>query len=712
MIDEERQIYQKFKLFPAFKTNPNKSPNVPKGGSYMDPKYHIQDVGGLNGHKAYGIICNAESGIMVMDVDNKEKPPKDSLLELFKAAKMTDQDIEAVRNTMTVKTPNGGYHFYFKFREGLRSSQGEIGEFIDFRTDPPDGKNPGYIMGPYSRIRAKDGQERQYLPIKSDTINDIPEPLYQFIKKAKRKKKASPGAKLAGGAQSEADPFEHLKGMKEGDGRNDAFYRTLISYCSAKHIKELSVMKSIAETVQNKYFAEPEPGLMATVESVHSALNEEPDYIYTDNGRPKINNALLAQHIAETCKYIIVRKNGADQDFFYWYQDGYYKRISVNEVKGKIKSYIPVEIRRASMMDEVYKFLVTDKTSVKIEDLDRDSKYINFKNGLFNVETKQLEPHTPDLLSTIQLNVSYDPTAPIPSLWHYYLDFLTGNDQNLKNILQEWTGLTISNYPGYFPKKAMALYGPNGNNGKSVFINLLDYLIGSENVATRDIQDLSKSFGTSDLYGKKALLIDDQKEADFTDSSIFKSITGGGLVSCEFKGKQAFSYRFNGTVTFGCNELPYLAGEKGSHIFERLLIIPCENVLKENERDPLLFENLIEEIDSIAQWALEGFYRLRDNNFKFTQSEAVNIAGEEYRAKSDSLYRFVSECCILTEDSGDRVEKTRFENAYENWAMMNDISNPIHKKNIKDRARKMGIRFGKVSNYYYMGVLLGEHGEI
>lgn len=697
MLREQRELYNQKSLFPIIKAK-EKAPIE----NWRDPSRHRWNFDGIEMHDCFALITGSKSGIWVLDLDVKHRSLNEVYNDLIAITNMTKEEQRILDSTFSVRTPSGGMHYYFKQRGDLKNTQGDIPD-IDTRA------TGGVVIAPYST--RKDGI---YEPIdKERPILDMPDSLYKFYSNDdKKKKKASPGAKLAGGAQSEADPFEHLKGMKEGDGRNDAFYRTLISYCSAKHIKELSVMKSIAETVQNKYFAEPEPGLMATVESVHSALNEEPDYIYTDNGRPRINNALLAQHIAETCKYIIVRKNGADQDFFYWYQDGYYKRISVNEVKGKIKSYIPVEFRRASMMDEVYKFLVTDKTSVKIEDLDRDSKYINFKNGLFNVETKQLEPHTPDLLSTIQLNVSYDPTAPVPSLWQYYLDFLTGNDQNLKNILQEWAGLTISNYPGYFPKKAMALYGPNGNNGKSVFINLLDYLIGSENVATRDIQDLSKSFGTSDLYGKKALLIDDQKEADFTDSSIFKSITGGGLVSCEFKGKQAFSYRFNGTVTFGCNELPYLAGEKGSHIFERLLIIPCENVLKENERDPLLFENLIGEIDSIAQWALEGFYRLRDNNFKFTQSEAVNIAGEEYRAKSDSLYRFVSECCILTEDSGDRVEKARFENAYEKWAMMNDISNPIHRKNIKDRARKMGIRFGKVSNYYYMGILLGEHGEI
>lgn len=698
MKKEYREIYKKMNLFPIFKAGFNKAPAIKKGTSWKDSNNHVTSIEGMT-EGTYGLVCGEKSGIMVLDIDAKEKAPADIIRDLCKAAEVNQEEFEVLKRTFTVKTPNGGLHLYFKYREGLTNINSEIMKNVDFKTEG------GYVIAPYSLVDSVDGHRRLYTPVRGESIEELPESLYSFIK-SKGHKKKSPAPKPTTASADDTDPFAILRGLKPGDGRNSALNSALYSYCKRKNIKDKTVIIALAEKINTEYFTEPEEGAYKTAESVFKALSEGDDassYLYEEKGKMKLNTALLARYIHNNCDYLIVRKNGFDQDFLYWYQEGHYKRISVNEMKGKIKEYIPLTIRKTFMYDEVYKQLVTDKTTVKVEDLDTDRRYINFKNGLYNVETRELEPHTPKVLSTIQINSFYEPKAGMPLRFNRYLDFLTENDESLKAILQEWAGLTISNIPGYSPKKAMALYGPNGNNGKSVFINVLDHLIGTENIATRDIQDLSKSFGTSDLYGKKALLIDDQKEADFTDSSIFKSITGGGLIPCEFKGKQSFSYRFNGTVTFGCNELPYLAGEKGSHIFERLLIIPCYNVLEEKQRDSGLLDELKTELEAITLWAIEGLHRLIENRFMFTRSEATEIAVQEYRMKSDSLYRFVLEHCEMTGYKEDRILKSTFENDYELWANENDIK-PIARKNIKDRAQKIGIRFGKVSNHYYMGI--------
>lgn len=700
MTEQEKQFYEKHNLFPVVQAYSGKK--HPAKDWKKTEEHHIYDARKLNG-KGYLIVCGQKSNIMVVDVDGKDRPFLENFNNLTSAAGLSEEEIKDVKSTLIIKTPNKGYHLYFKYREGLKNSVSQVSDEIDIRTEG------GVIMGPWSEIIALDKSRKKYKPFRGEEIKEMPEKLFQYMleNQGSRKKNSSPSQNKndsVSAGEDEDDPFISLKGMKEGDGRNDTFFRVLISYCKSKNIRELAVMESIAERVQREYFEKPEPGLMRTVKSVHEKLNGEVAYIYKEKGKDKVNTALLSKYMSENCEYLIVRKNGFDQDFLYWYQAGCYRRISVNEFKGKIKEFIPLEIRKASMYDEVYKQLVTDKTTVRVEDLDKDSRYINFKNGLYNIKTKELESHRADILSTIQINANYNPDASIPEKWVRYLEFLTENNLSLMHILQEWVGLTISNIPGFEPKKSLALYGPNGNNGKSVFINMLDYLIGTENIATRDIQDLSKPFGTSDLYGKKALLIDDQKEADFADSSIFKSITGGGLIACEFKGKQSFSYRFNGTVTFGCNELPYLAGEKGSHIFERLMIIPCYNVLTPEMRDPKLLDYLKEELEGVILWALEGLQRLLDNGLKFTKSEASVIAGEEYRMKSDTLYRFVMEECELTGNSDDRILKSVFENDYEAWAIRNEILSPIQKKNIKDRAQKIGIKFGKISNYYYIGV--------
>jgi putative DNA primase/helicase len=411
---------------------------------------------------------------------------------------------------------------------------------------------------------------------------------------------------------------------------------------------------------------------------------------------------------------MIVRKQGYDNDFLYWYENGCYKKSSPNGFKGKIKKHIPEDIRKANHFEEVYKELITDTTGIKFEDLNDARGYINVKNGLYNVKTKTLEKHDPKLLSTIQLNCDYDPKAKEPIEWFKFINMLAEGDKNIIAILQEWFGLTLSNIPGSITKKCLSLHGPLGNTGKTQYGNMLIHLLNSDNICSTPIQDFSKTFATGDLYGAKAVVIDDQKSVNIDDSSTFKSITGGGFIRCEQKGKQAFPYEFKGTLTFSCNDLPYFKGDKGDHLFERFIIVPCNNVISEDKRIGDIIERFKLETNGIFQWALEGLNRLIDNNYKFTHSDICSTALEEYKFANDSFYKFIKENYTITFDKKDCVKKTSLEDEYIRWAFSNEIQS-LDKKNISARALKHGIGYGKsMGGWYYKGIkrnLLTEIGD-
>lgn len=442
-----------------------------------------------------------------------------------------------------------------------------------------------------------------------------------------------------------------------------------------------------------------------TNETYQGAAAPAESFIYTnDKGKRCVNTGLLAGYIRDNYHYIIVRKQGFDNDFLYWYENGYYKRMSANEFKGKIKQFIPIEIRKPNQWEESYKELITDRASIRFDDLNRNSKYINLKNGLYNIETGCLEEHTPLIKNTIQLNCSFKKNAAYPTEWMNFVKMFSNNDKNIMNIIQEWFGLTLSNIKGSITKKCLALWGIRGNTGKTQFNNMLIYLIGDENICSTPIQDFSKTFGTGDIYGAKAIIIDDQKATNIEDSSTFKSITGGGYIRCEIKGKQAFPYEFNGTLTFGCNDLPYFKGDKGDHLFERFLIIPCDNVIPEGKRLGNILEKFKPEADGIFLWAMEGLRRLIDNKYKFTQSDICVQALEDYKCANDSLYNFIIEKYIITGDRRDRIKKTLFENDYISWCEIND-KQALERKNIPERALKHGItKIKSCGDNYYQGI--------
>ena len=323
----------------------------------------------------------------------------------------------------------------------------------------------------------------------------------------------------------------------------------------------------------------------------------EQNYIFTnDKGKTSINIGLLADYIRNNSHYYIVKKQGSDSCFVYWYKDGYYKESSPNEVKAYIKEFIPLAIRKPIMWENVYKDLVATNNFISFSELNSYEHLINFKNGVLDTKTWKLMPHSPEYNLTYQIQFNYNPMAKRPEKWEKFVKTLASSDKEIIMTLQEWFGLIISNYNANLCKKSLALCGAVGNTGKSKFLKMLAKIIGYDNISSKSIQDLSARFGAGSLYGKKCILIDDQKAANIEDGSTFKAITGDGIIEVELKGKDPFTFKFNGGITFTCNEMPYIKDDKGTHMFERFLIIPCNNVIPPEKRDNRLFEKMEGEI--------------------------------------------------------------------------------------------------------------------
>ena len=435
-------------------------------------------------------------------------------------------------------------------------------------------------------------------------------------------------------------------------------------------------------------------------------VKHECQYIFIDNnGNQKVNTGLLAEHIRQTSNYIIVRKQGYDRDFIYWYENGFYRRISTNELKGRIKEFIPKSIRKSSHWEEVYKEIITDDCTVKFEELNKDFHLINFRNGVYNTQTRQLEQHNPQYLQTVQLNCNFDKNAVEPKTWLSFINTLADGDKDLIKTLQEWFGFTISNYQGHILKKMMALYGVVGNTGKTRYTNMLTFIIGQENICSKMIQEFSSNFGTGALYGTKAVIIDDQTAIGLDDPSVIKAITGSGYITMKLKGIDDFLYYYTGNITFNCNGLFFIKGDKGNHMFERFLIVPCDNVIPVEKRDKQLDKKLQLEADGIARWALEGLHRLIDNGFNITISDKSKRALDEYRELNDTVFRYLTEKCEITKDTKDKIAKKEFEDDYIIWCRNNDYE-PLEKKNIRHRMKCHEIICNKSDGYwYYRGVV-------
>lgn len=116
----DRKIYDDFKLFPVFKAGLNKTPAIPKGTTW---KTDVDNNQIFSSDKlttqTYGLVCGEQSGVMVLDIDSKDTPADELMKALVEKVGLNERDQQSIADTLTIKTPNNGFHLYFKYKAGL-----------------------------------------------------------------------------------------------------------------------------------------------------------------------------------------------------------------------------------------------------------------------------------------------------------------------------------------------------------------------------------------------------------------------------------------------------------------------------------------------------------------------------------------------------------------------------------------------------------------
>lgn len=411
--------------------------------------------------------------------------------------------------------------------------------------------------------------------------------------------------------------------------------------------------------------------------------------------KQRVNPGLLKACISEHLSYKCI------DGIFYWYRNGYYKKADKHNVKAKIAAYIPDGIANDNLLNNVYNLMLADFDHMAREDdFNECEDYINFKNGLYNIHTKTLEPHDSNILYSRQVSTDYIADATNKPVFDKFINDLCRSssgdiDTEKRDALAEIAGLAISNVYGHRTKKAAILYSPVGNTGKSQFLALLGALIGADNIITIPLQNMNEdkgrfAFANAGLI--RLIMNGDQGKSTIRDSSVFKAASGGDYIKAEGKGKDIKSLVFKGFIIIACNDLPYIADDKGDHIYRRMCIVPCTHEIPEKERDPNILSKMLKELPAIANWAIEGLHRLKNNRFNFTDIAAGKEYIDNYRKSSDTVFSFLmDEGYIITKDPKDKVVKSELFTAYKSYCIANE--------RIQAGVQQFGERITKLTGY-------------
>ncbi|SDB26010.1 phage/plasmid primase, P4 family, C-terminal domain-containing protein [Ruminococcaceae bacterium FB2012] len=362
--------------------------------------------------------------------------------------------------------------------------------------------------------------------------------------------------------------------------------------------------------------------------------------------RYKVSCPALAKYFKENNDYFFLKIPYDEKYYVYLYKIGVYTNVNDAYLKSIIKGYIESfdsSILRMADVNETLQIIKADDRFISEDKLNSYEKSINFRNGIYKIHDHVLIPHTPKLLSTIQIDCNFDPTKTECPTFDEYLDTLTGGDDDVKTLILEYMAVCISNISGKHMKQALIMYGP-GDTGKSQLLLLTQRLLGHENFSVCNLKQLEARFGKSNLYHKRLCGSGEMSFVTVEELEVFKSATGGDQLNMEFKGQNTFPYFFRGLLWFCANALPRFGGDRGAWVYDRMLPVECSNVIPENKRDPHFIDKLYAERDAIVQKLIPYLDKVIANGYKFDQPESVRRARLIYRVDNSPVLSFLVAC--------------------------------------------------------------------
>lgn len=529
------------------------------------------------------------TGYIIVDIDEG----KEQALQIVKKLKL---------KTLMAKTPKG-LHLYFKCDKEYPQRVGMVlpcGLKCDFRC-----ANKGYVILPF-------GAEGRSFN-KCSRIAELPP---EFTPLINRK--------------------ESLLGLKEGDGRNATLFAHLMAYKNrGASDEQIDIM---ARLINGIIFAQPmkDDELDRIIENTkkYEAAQQfdNPYLIYNGKGVPtNINHRAICDYFVNQGNIFVL---GGE---CYEYVGGVYTEAS-SRVRNTIKDMIVLDnLISQNRIMECFRLICDDVRLQRTPaELNRDRNLINFKNGVWDIEKRELLPHDSKYLQTLQIPHEVGEYRKFKDTRLYGFFKKTGLAKEDIKMLLKYMAYCLT--MDYGLKTFMILCGQS-NTGKSVLIRFFESLIGKENVSSLSMHELNMRFYPAELYNRLLNSCADNSSLPLSSIENLKKITGGDQIMHEKKGKEPFFFVPFCKLIFSFNQLPLQLEERSNAFYKRMRILFMNQELFLNNEyvNDLCSE---ESVSEVIPYLLSLLPVL-----EIPRTPTSDKYVEALRQDSDSIHAFISKMC-------------------------------------------------------------------
>lgn len=415
-------------------------------------------------------------------------------------------------------------------------------------------------------------------------------------------------------------------------------------------------------------------------------------HLVDNNGRAKgVFDWAIFQHITKEQHLFVL--GGVP----YIYDGGVYvPDENGSQLKTLIRACIYPEFIKSTTIKRVYDLFVgAAELQAKYDDLNRyPAHWINFKNGFLDPVARVMIPHDPKYKSVNQVPHAYNPDGDSHGdAVEEWLQFIVP-DQEDREMLLEFAGYSMTR--DVRQQKFMILNG-EGGTGKSTVIRMIESVIGSNNLSSISLSELTQRFSSYGLLGKLLNSCADLEISALEDTSTIKKALGEDTLRGEAKGKDAFPFKSYAKLIFSCNELPIVKAEKTNGFYRRLLILTMNKVPTTVKTD--LFDQLRNEIDFFIRLSVEALARMYARGTILASDNSAQ-AVDRLRMDSDTVAAFINEELY----PGGRADRAKLFQRYSTYCV-NAERQALTKNNFFKSLRAKGYREGKSGgDWYFEGI--------
>ena len=332
-------------------------------------------------------------------------------------------------------------------------------------------------------------------------------------------------------------------------------------------------------------------------------------------------------------------------------------------------------------------FASTDRRIIiSPEDLDADPWLVGAPNGVLNLRTGQITPHSPEQLITKSLGCDLDPNARAPQ-WVAFLERVLP-DPEVRAYVQKaagysLTGLTTEHH-------FLFLYGL-GCNGKSTLLETLFAGMGgyagkaAESLLYSSDRGATPPDVIAEIAGVRFLVGAETHEGARLNEGSIKDICGGDTLRGARKYEHGFKFRPVAKLWMVGNHKPAIRGNDDG-IWRRVRLIDFPVQIPVEERDPGLPSKLLLERPGILNWMAEGARLWQRDGLQPPPTVRAACAG--YRQDEDVLGDFLAERTQLFAPSS--ANHNELFKAYQAWAEASGLRYALNSRILAKRLRERG----------------------